>query len=112
MRIHDATTGFIKSLKKLGYDHPSIDQLVTMRIHEVTPEYIQRGAAHSLQTHLMPEGVAVQADLTNSVYTVTITSLAKGQVKDISIVFLGDGTIRRLVISEQNGDRADGVEQV
>lgn len=54
----------------------------------------------------LPDGVSVQADLTNSVYTVTIASQGKGQVKDISIVFLGDGTIRRLVINEQNGDRA------
>lgn len=54
----------------------------------------------------LPDGVAVQADLTNSVYTLTITPLGKGSVKDISIVFLGDGTIRRLVINEQNGDRA------
>ena len=50
--------------------------------------------------------MAVQADLTNSVYTVTIAPQGKGQVKDISIVFLADGTIRRLVINEQNGDRA------
>jgi outer membrane lipoprotein carrier protein len=54
----------------------------------------------------LPEGVAVQADLTNSVYTVTIAPAGKGQVKDIAIVFLGDGTIRRLVINERNGDRA------
>lgn len=54
----------------------------------------------------LPDGVAVQADLTNSVYTLTIAPQGKGQVKDISIVFLGDGTIRRLVINEQNGDRA------
>lgn len=54
----------------------------------------------------LPDGVAVHADLTNSVYTLTIAPQGKGQVKDISIVFLGDGTIRRLVINEQNGDRA------
>ena len=54
----------------------------------------------------VPEGMIVQADLTNSVYTLTISTPGKGQVKDISIVFLGDGTIRRLVINEQNGDRA------
>ncbi|NTV50555.1 MAG: outer membrane lipoprotein carrier protein LolA [Geobacteraceae bacterium] len=54
----------------------------------------------------LPDGVALQADLTNSVYTITITPPGKGQVKDISIVFLADGTVRRLVINEQNGDRA------
>ncbi len=54
----------------------------------------------------LPDGVAVQADLTNAVYTVTIAPSGKGQVKDIAIVFLGDGTIRRLVINERNGDRA------
>ena len=54
----------------------------------------------------LPDGVVVQADLTNSVYTVTIAPAGKGQIKDISIVFLGDGTIRRLVINERNGDRA------
>jgi outer membrane lipoprotein carrier protein len=53
-----------------------------------------------------PDGVDVQADLTNSVYTLTIASQGKGQVKDISIVFLADGTIKRLVISERNGDRS------
>ncbi len=54
----------------------------------------------------LPDSVAVQADLTNSVYTVTIAPLGKGGVKDIAIVFLEDGTIKRLVITERNGDRA------
>lgn len=54
----------------------------------------------------LPDGVALKADLTNSVYTLTITPPDKGQVKDISIVFLADGTVRRLVINEQNGDSA------
>jgi outer membrane lipoprotein carrier protein len=54
----------------------------------------------------LPDGVAVQAELTNSVYTLTIASQGKGQVRDISIVFLADGTIRRLVISERNGDKS------
>jgi len=54
----------------------------------------------------LPEGMAAKADLTNSIYTLTISPSGKGQVKDISIIFLGDGTIRRLVINEQNGDRA------
>jgi outer membrane lipoprotein carrier protein len=54
----------------------------------------------------LPEGMEIQADLTNSVYTLTIAPQGKGQIKDISIVFLGDGTIRRLIINEKNGDRA------
>jgi len=54
----------------------------------------------------LPEGVGVQADLTNSVYTLTIAPPGGGQVKDISIVFLGNGTVKRLVINERNGDRA------
>lgn len=54
----------------------------------------------------LPEGVAMQADLTDSVYTLTINPTGKGQVKEITIVFLPDGSIKRLVISERNGDRA------
>lgn len=54
----------------------------------------------------LPDGVLAQADLTNSVYTVTISPQGKGQVKNISFVFMEDGTMRRLVIIEQNGDRA------
>lgn len=54
----------------------------------------------------LPDGMAVQADLTGSVYTLTIAFQGNGQVRDLSIVFLGDGTIRRFTINEQNGDRS------
>lgn len=54
----------------------------------------------------LPDGVQVRADLTKSVYTLIISPADKGQVADISIVFLENGTIRKLVINERNGDRA------
>jgi hypothetical protein len=31
---------FIEKLQALGYAHPGPEQLVAMRIHNVTPEYI------------------------------------------------------------------------
>ena len=54
----------------------------------------------------LPEGLSVHADLTDSVYTLVLSPQGKGQIKDISISFQQDGTVRRLVIQEQNGDRA------
>lgn len=54
----------------------------------------------------LPEGVTIQADLSNSLYTLVIIPQGKGQVKEVTIVFLSDGTIRRLSILEQNGDKA------
>ncbi len=54
----------------------------------------------------LPEGVGMHADLSGGLYTLTITPAGKGQVKALTISFLEDGTIRRLVISEQNGDRS------
>jgi outer membrane lipoprotein carrier protein len=54
----------------------------------------------------LPEGVAIQADLTNGMYTLGITPHGRGQVKDLTIVFQEDGTVRRFTITEQNGDRA------
>jgi len=54
----------------------------------------------------LPEGLGVQADATGPLYTVTITPRGKGQVKELVVTFLEDGTIRKLVIVEQNGDRA------
>ncbi|MBK5275223.1 MAG: outer membrane lipoprotein carrier protein LolA [Desulfuromonadales bacterium] len=53
-----------------------------------------------------PEGVAIQADLTNGIYTLGITPQGKSQIKELAITFQEDGTIRRLIITEQNGDRA------
>lgn len=54
----------------------------------------------------LPDGVVIQADISNSLYTLTITPQGKGQVKELTISFLADGTIRRLIITEHNGDRA------
>ncbi len=54
----------------------------------------------------LPEGVAIQADLTNGLYTLAIAPQGRGQIKELTIAFQEDGTVRRLVITEQNGDRA------
>jgi outer membrane lipoprotein carrier protein len=54
----------------------------------------------------LPEGVAMQADLSGGLYTLTISPSGKGQVRELVISFQEDGTIKRLVITEQNGDQA------
>jgi len=54
----------------------------------------------------LPEGVIIQADLTNGMYTLGIAPQGTGQVRELSIAFQEDGTVRRLVITERNGDRA------
>jgi len=54
----------------------------------------------------LPQGVTIHADLTNGTYTLGIAPQGKGQVKELTIAFQEDGTVRRLVITEQNGDRA------
>lgn len=54
----------------------------------------------------LPDGVKIRADLTNSLYTLTITPEGKGAVKEIVLAFQADGVIKRFVIYEQNGDRA------
>ncbi|HIJ94757.1 MAG TPA: outer membrane lipoprotein carrier protein LolA [Desulfuromonadales bacterium] len=58
----------------------------------------------------LPEGIDIQADLTHNIYTLVIRPLSsgqvKGQIKEVMITFLKDGTIRRLAILEQNGDKA------
>jgi outer membrane lipoprotein carrier protein len=53
-----------------------------------------------------PEGVVIQADLTNGLYTLAIAPKGRGQIKELAITFQDDGTVRRLTITEQNGDRA------
>jgi outer membrane lipoprotein carrier protein len=54
----------------------------------------------------LPEGVTIQADLTNGLYTLGVAPQGRGQIKELTIAFQEDGTVRRLVITEQNGDRA------
>lgn len=54
----------------------------------------------------LPEGVVIQADLVNGLYTLGVAPQGKSQIKELSISFLEDGTVRRLVITEQNGDRS------
>lgn len=54
----------------------------------------------------LPEGVAIQADLTNGLYTLAIAPQGRSQIKELSIAFMGDGTVRKVVITEQNGDRS------
>jgi len=54
----------------------------------------------------LPEGVVMQADLSNGLYTLGIAPQGKGQIKELTIAFQADGTVRRIVITEQNGDRA------
>lgn len=60
----------------------------------------------SVPVSTLPEGMAVQADLTGQVYTVTISPQGKGQIKELIVTFQEDGTVKRLVIGERNGDRA------
>ena len=54
----------------------------------------------------LPEGVVIQAALTNGLYTLGIAPQGRGQVRELTIAFQEDGTVRRLTITEQNGDRA------
>jgi hypothetical protein len=42
MRIHGVSMEFIREVESLGYDRPSIDKLVTMKIHGITPDDIRK----------------------------------------------------------------------
>jgi outer membrane lipoprotein carrier protein len=53
----------------------------------------------------LPEGMEVHADLSGGRYTLTIVPSATGQVRELVISFMDDGTFRKLVITEKNGDR-------
>ena len=41
MKIHGVTPEFVRQTRELGFKDLSIDDLVKMRIHRVTPEYIK-----------------------------------------------------------------------
>jgi outer membrane lipoprotein carrier protein len=54
----------------------------------------------------LPEGLGVKAELTGGLYTLVITPKGEGQVRELTISFQEDGTLRRLAIVERGGDRA------
>ena len=54
----------------------------------------------------LPEGVNLWADKKGSTYTLHISPIKKGQVKELIITFQEDGIIKRIVINEHNGDRS------
>jgi outer membrane lipoprotein carrier protein len=53
----------------------------------------------------LPEGMEVRADQQGELLTVTIAPAGGGQVREIAVTLLPDGTFRRLSIVEQRGDR-------
>lgn len=54
----------------------------------------------------LPDGVVIKADLNDGVYSLVITPQSKGQVKELQLVFTEQNGIQRVMITEQNGDRA------
>jgi len=53
----------------------------------------------------LPEGMEVRADQQGELLTVTLTPAGGGQVREVAMTLLPDGTFRRLSILEQRGDR-------
>lgn len=53
----------------------------------------------------LPEGVQMQAERHGDNCTLRIAPKGKKGVKELTLVFLDDGRIKKLVIEEQNGDR-------
>jgi hypothetical protein len=49
-RIHGVSPEFIEKLQSLGYKHPDPDELVAMRIHNVTPESLAIYAPEECKT--------------------------------------------------------------
>lgn len=54
----------------------------------------------------LPDGVDVRAEQNGASYTIHISPVKKGQIKQLTVVFQADGIIKKIIISEQNGDRA------
>jgi len=53
----------------------------------------------------LPEGVRMQADRQGENCTLRITPQGKQGVRELTLLFLDDGRIKKIVIEEQNGDR-------
>jgi beta-lactamase regulating signal transducer with metallopeptidase domain len=41
-KIHDVTPAFVREMEAVGLRHPTPDELVTMRIHDVSPEFVNK----------------------------------------------------------------------
>jgi outer membrane lipoprotein carrier protein len=54
----------------------------------------------------LPEGVSIRCDLNGTQYTLSLSPSGQGQIKTLTISFLENGIIQRLVIDEKNGDHA------
>jgi outer membrane lipoprotein carrier protein len=52
----------------------------------------------------LPDGVQVQAERRGDTYTLRIAPQGRKGVRELTLVFRDDGSIRRLVIEERNGD--------
>jgi len=53
----------------------------------------------------LPDGLKVRAEVQQGIYTVVVLPGEQGQMREITIQFLEDGTMRRLVLEERNGDK-------
>ena len=53
----------------------------------------------------LPDGLKVRAEVQRGLYTVVVLPEGQGQMREITIQFLEDGTMRRLVLEERNGDK-------
>jgi outer membrane lipoprotein carrier protein len=53
----------------------------------------------------LPDGMDVRADRQGELVSVTIAPRGSGQVKELTVTLSSDGSIRRLSIAEQRGDR-------
>jgi outer membrane lipoprotein carrier protein len=54
---------------------------------------------------VLPEGVDVRAEHRGGIWTLRIVPGEKGGVKELQLVFDGEGRIKRLAIDERNSDR-------
>lgn len=54
----------------------------------------------------LPDGVDIKASRSGQLYTLQIIPAKKGQVREMHIAYQADGTVRRIVIIEKNGDKA------
>lgn len=54
----------------------------------------------------LPEGVDIRAEQNGVNYTLHISPVKRGQIKQLTVVFQTDGIIKKIIINEHNGDKA------